>query len=110
MFDHVHAWHLYVIVLDTDKLRISRDEFIRLLAQENIGTGIHFTAAHRHTFYKKIFGAQARSLKNADFVSDRILSLPLYPGMTEEDVTDVIVAVQKIVKQNTKLKRVGAIA
>lgn len=110
LYDHIHAWHLYVIVLDTDKLKIDRDEFIRLLAEENIGTGLHFTAAHKHTYYKKIFAAQARSLKNADFVSDRILSLPLYPGMNEEDVTDVVVAVEKIVKQHTKLRRVGAIA
>lgn len=109
-YDHLHAWHLYVIVLDTDKLKITRDDFLKLMSEENIGTGLHFTAAHKHSYYKKIFKSQARTLKNADFVSDRILSLPLYPGMNEEDVTDVIVAVQKIVKKHTKLKRVGSIA
>lgn len=101
-YPHTHSWHLYVILVNTKKLALTRDEFIQKLSEQNIGSGIHFKAAHHHSFYKKIFSSQTKELPNADFVSNRILSLPLYPEMKEEDVEDVIAAVQKIVKNNSK--------
>ena len=91
-----HAWHLFIILLDIDKLTITRDQFIDLLKEENIGTGIHFISLHMHEFYKKTFGYKKEDYPNAAYVSDRIVSLPLYPGMTMKDLTDVINAVKKI--------------
>lgn len=91
-----HAWHLFIILLDIDKLTITRDQFIDLLKEENIGTGIHFISLHMHEFYKKTFGYKKEDYPNAAYVSDRILSLPLYPGMTMKDLTDVVNAVKKI--------------
>lgn len=97
-YDHLHAWHLYVVVLDSKKMKIGRDEFVRQMQQRNIGTGIHFTAVHDHSYYKNIFSGQRKDLPNANFVSRNIFSLPLYPGMTREDTEDVIAAVQDVVK------------
>lgn len=97
-----HANHLYIIILDTDKLKINRDEFIDYLKSENIGTGIHFISLHRHTYYKDRFKLKDEDLPNASYISDRITSLPFYPGMTNKDVQDVIKAVKKIVNHTKK--------
>ena len=92
-----HAWHLFVILLNLDKLSISRDEFMEALRQENIGTGIHFRSLHIQPFYARRYKLQREDLPNAAAVSDRLLSLPLYPKMTEQDILDVIEAVRKVV-------------
>lgn len=100
-YDHVHAWHLYVVALRTERLKIGRDQFIAELSARNIGTGVHFTAVHRLSHYRKIF-KDARDLPNASYVSDRIVSLPLYPGMKPSDVDDVIEAVRDVIRKSAK--------
>ena len=99
-----HAWHLFIILLDIDKLKITRDEFVDLMKQENIGTGIHFVSLHMHEYYKKTFGFKKGDYPNAAYVSDRIVSLPLYPKMTINDLMDVINAVKKIINYYKKDK------
>lgn len=108
-YDHVHAHHLYVVILEKDKLKIDRNEFIMKLQEANIGTGIHFTAVHRHPYYKNMFKSQEKSLKAAGLVSDGIFSLPLYPGMSEGDVNDAADAVIRLVKEHSK-KSLAAVA
>jgi dTDP-4-amino-4,6-dideoxygalactose transaminase/nucleoside-diphosphate-sugar epimerase len=93
-----HAWHLFVILLRLDRLSIDRDGFMEALRQENIGTGIHFRSLHIQPFYQKRFHLKREHLPNAAQVSDRLLSLPLYPKMTERDVLDVVEAVRKLVR------------
>lgn len=92
-----HASHLFIILLDIDKLSISRDEFIGLMKKENIGTGIHFTSLHTHKYYKERFKFAKENFPNAAYVSDRIVSLPLYPKMAANDLLDVVNATKKIV-------------
>jgi dTDP-4-amino-4,6-dideoxygalactose transaminase/nucleoside-diphosphate-sugar epimerase len=92
-----HAWHLFVILLRLDRLSIDRDGFLEGLRQEGIGTGIHFRSLHIQPFYRDTFGYARDDLPNAAAVSDRLLSLPMYPKMTERDVLDVIEAVRKLV-------------
>ena len=92
-----HARHLYTILLDFDRLKISRQEFMNSLKRENIGTGIHFTALHLHTFYQKEFGYKRGDFPNAEFISDRTVSLPLSSGLSQMDINDVINAVQKVI-------------
>jgi len=99
-YDCRHAWHLYIIKLRLEALRITRDEFIEELKKENIGTGIHFTAIHLHPFYANKFGFKRGDFPNAEYASDRIISLPLYPKMKDEDIDDVIEAIKKIVNAN----------
>ena len=93
-----HARHLYTILLDIDRLRIDRNRFIELLKAENIGAGIHYIALHLHSFYRKTFGYKRGDFPNAEYVSDRTVSLPLSPKMTDQDVEDVIRAVRKVVE------------
>jgi len=92
-----HARHLYTILLDLDRLGISRWEFIDALKEEKIGTGIHFIALHLHSFYQDRFGYKRGDFPNAEYISDRTVSLPLSSRLKQEDVFDVIKAVQKVI-------------
>ncbi len=89
---HRHSWHLYVIRLNKEGL--SRDAFMERLKRRNIGTGIHFLAAHTHAYYRNKPGPKA-DLPNSEWNSKRIMSIPLFPGMTPEDVTDVAEAIKE---------------
>lgn len=94
----LHAWHLFVILLRDGQLSIDRDGFMEALRRENIGTGVHFRSLHIQPFYMESLGMKRDDLPVSADVSDRLLSLPLYPAMTEQDVRDVIDAVQKLVQ------------
>jgi dTDP-4-amino-4,6-dideoxygalactose transaminase len=97
-----HAWHLYVIQLDIERLRIGRNEFIALLKQEGIGTSVHFIPLHLHPYYRDTFGYGPPDFPHASFVFERIVSLPIYPKMTEADVQRVIDTVSRLVRQHRR--------
>ena len=92
-----HARHLYTILLDLDQLRITRNEFVGLLQAENIGCGVHFLALHLHSYYRERYGWKPGDFPNAEFISERTVSLPLSAQLTEDDVNDVIAAVAKVI-------------
>jgi dTDP-4-amino-4,6-dideoxygalactose transaminase len=94
-----HVYHLYVLRLQLDRLSIDRAQFIDELRAYNIGTSVHFIPVHLHPFYQEQFGYQRGDLPRAEALYDQIVSLPLYPRMTEDDVYDVIQAVTGIVSQ-----------
>ena len=100
--DVYHARHLYVIQLDLDRLAIDRAEFIEALREENIGTSVHFIPIHLHPYYRERYGYARGDFPVAERTYDRIVSLPLYPKMTEEDVGDVIAAVKRVVAQHRR--------
>jgi dTDP-4-amino-4,6-dideoxygalactose transaminase len=91
-----HARHLYTVLLDTERLRVSRDEFATALRAENIGCGVHFVGVHLHDYYRTRFRFSPEDFPNATFVSQRTLSLPLSAGLTDQDVADVVQAVRKL--------------
>jgi dTDP-4-amino-4,6-dideoxygalactose transaminase len=96
--DTRHARHLYTLLLDIDRLRVGRDEIQHALHRQRIGTGIHYRAVHLHRYYQEAFGYQPGDLPNAAWISDRTLSLPLSPKLTDEDVADVVFAVRRTLK------------
>jgi dTDP-4-amino-4,6-dideoxygalactose transaminase len=95
-YPHKHAWHIYSPLIDIDALTLSRDQFMQELKDRNIGTGLHYTAVHEFSFYEKTYGYRPADFPEAHFVSDRILSLPLFPAMTDQDQDDVIEAVSDV--------------
>jgi dTDP-4-amino-4,6-dideoxygalactose transaminase len=97
-----HACHLYVITLDVDHLSVTRDQFMEMLKAENIGCGIHFISVHLQPYYQKRFGYRTEDYPNAAWLSDRILSLPLFPQMAETDVQDVSRAVHKVIARTRR--------
>ncbi|WP_346929319.1 DegT/DnrJ/EryC1/StrS aminotransferase family protein [Clostridium sp.] len=97
-----HSWHLYVVRLELDKLTIDRDKFIELMGEANIGTSVHFIPVHLMSYYRENYGYNEGDLPVAESYFDTILSLPLYPKMTDEDVQDVINAVTHIISSYHK--------
>jgi dTDP-4-amino-4,6-dideoxygalactose transaminase len=97
-----HAWHLYVIQLELERLTLDRRQFIQALREKNIGTSVHFTPLHLHPFYRRNFGYRPGDFANASSVYERIVSLPIYPNMTPADVDDVIAAVRSIVEAHRR--------
>jgi len=101
--DHVrHSWHLYVVQLDLERLIIDRGQFIEALRRENVGASVHFIPLHLHPYYRERYGFQRGDFPVAERAYERIVSLPLYPKMTEGDVEDVIEAVTKVVSKNRR--------
>jgi dTDP-4-amino-4,6-dideoxygalactose transaminase len=88
--------------LALERLKIDRAQFIEELRARNIGTSVHFIPVHLHPYYRERFGYRRGDLKHAEDLYDRIVSLPLYPGMTEDDVHDVIGAVRDVIAANRR--------
>jgi perosamine synthetase len=100
--DGEHAWHLYIIQLNLQRLRINRHEFIEALKSEHVGSSVHFIPLHLHPFYRDTFGYRPKDFPNSSSAFDAIVSLPIYPKMTEADVERVISAVRTICKQHRR--------
>lgn len=90
-----HARHLYTLLLDVDRLDLTRDEALDVLHREQIGTGVHYRALHLHPYYRETYGYEPGEFPNAEWISERTLSLPLSPKLTGDDVADVIEAVRR---------------
>ena len=90
-----HARHLYTLLLDLDRLSTGRDEIQMALHRQHIGTGVHYRAIHLHRYYRERFGYRADDIPNAAWISERTLSLPLSPKLSDRDVDDVILAVRR---------------
>jgi dTDP-4-amino-4,6-dideoxygalactose transaminase len=102
--DVEHAWHLYVIKLNLERLTIGRDRLIEELRAANIGTSVHFIPLHLHPFYKSL-GCRAHDYPNATGAFDRIISLPFYTRMSHKDIDDVMAAVRAVVQKYRCLPR-----
>jgi dTDP-4-amino-4,6-dideoxygalactose transaminase len=96
----LHARHLYTLMIDEKKCGISRDAFMNTLHKMNIGTGVHYLGVHLHPYYADNFGYKPEHFQNATWLSERTVSIPLSPGLTDNDVQDVIDAVTSVVSKN----------
>jgi dTDP-4-amino-4,6-dideoxygalactose transaminase len=91
----LHALHLYVVRIDAEGAGATRDEYQRALAEENIGTSIHFLPVHKLTFYRERFPDQP-ALPAAERGGDEVLSLPLSPKHSDDDIADAIAALRRV--------------
>ncbi len=94
-----HAWHLYVLRLNLQTLAIDRGRFVEELKARKIGTSVHFIPIHLHPYYREKYGFRPDDFPVAHQEYERLISLPLYPRMTDSDVDDVIGAVAEIIAQ-----------
>jgi len=90
------AWHLYPIRLEPAALRSDRAQFFRALRAENIGVNVHYIPVHLHPYYRERFGYRGGEFPLAEDAYSRLISLPMFHGMTERDAEDVIDAVRKV--------------
>ena len=96
--DHVKpAWHLYPIRLNQEKINAPRAEIFRALRAENIGVNVHYIPVHLHRYYHDRYGYRAGDFPVAENAYERLISIPMFHGMTDQDVEDVINAVHKVV-------------
>jgi len=97
-YSHKHSWHLFVVRLDIEKSKLSRNDFMEALKKRNIGTGIHFLAVHQQKYYQETMKIPSKMLPDTEWNSERICSLPLFPKMTVEDVDNVVDTIKDILK------------
>ncbi len=93
-WSHHHAWHLFIIRVDEASCGLNRDALMHKLNEQGIGTGLHFRAVHTQKYYRERFPGTV--LPNTTWNSERICSIPLFPDMTDGDVTRVISALKKL--------------
>ncbi len=94
--DTRHAYHLYTIAIDEAKTGICRDDFLSAMTAENIGVGVHYMSLPEHPYYQETFGWKPEAYPNAMRIGRQTVSLPLGPGMTNADVSDVIEGIRKV--------------
>lgn len=102
--DSRHGLHLYIILVDDTKTSVTRDQLITELHRRNIGTGVHYLGLNWHPFYQQEFGYKIGDFPNSDFISERTLSIPFSAKLTDQDVEDVIEALEDIFKAPGALK------
>ena len=94
-----HAYHLYVVCLNLSKLSVDRTKIFQALRTEGIGVNVHYIPVHLHPYYQRRFGTGPGLCPIAEDRYEEIITLPIYPKMTEDDVKDVIDAVTKVTNQ-----------
>ena len=99
--DVTHAWHLYPIWIQPQSA-IGRDQFIEEMKARKIGTSVHFIPIHYHPFYQQTLGCKQGDFPNTDRLYAGLLSLPLFPRMTDGDVSRVCDAVEEIIVSNRR--------
>ncbi len=92
-----HAYHLYVVRFDLSQLTVDRNMLFQALRAEGLGVNLHYIPVHLHPFYRQRFGTQPGLCPAAEAAYAEIMSLPIFPQMSDADVQDVITAVSKIV-------------
>jgi perosamine synthetase len=90
------AWHLYPVRFDLDQLKTDRGQIFRALRAENIGINVHYIPVHLHPYYRDQFGYQGGEYPLAESAYERLISLPMFHGMSDQDMQDVIHAVAKV--------------
>ena len=105
--DRNHIYHVYAIQLTNG---LDRSDFIRLMKEAGIGTSVHFIPLHRHPFYQRTYGYSTQEFPMAEELFEGLVSIPLYPKMSDRDVDDVIGAVRSIVLEHTAEQEVVALA
>jgi dTDP-4-amino-4,6-dideoxygalactose transaminase len=103
--DTTHARHLYTLMVDEERCGVSRDAFMQHLHAAKIGTGVHYIGIHLHPYYQEHFGFRAEDCPNATWISERTVSIPLSPKLTDADVADVIEAIRAVpMRRDAKIR------
>jgi perosamine synthetase len=100
--DRESSWHLYPVQLELEKLKINRAQLIEEFRKQNIGIGVHFMPVHQHLYYKDVFNLDDKDFPVSSAVFPRLMSLPIYPGMSEDNVNRVINVLIDLLNKNKK--------
>lgn len=97
-----NPYHLFMILLETERLKIGRDQVIHLLHQKGIGSAVHYIPIHFHPFYQRLLPEAKQHLPNATNIANRTLSLPLFPALTEAEQDYIIESLEFILNSHQK--------
>lgn len=97
--DTRHAYHLYTLIVDTASIGLTRDQVLDALTDLNIGVGVHYVALHTHPFYRRLLDHAPGDFPNANYISERTLSIPLSAKLSDDDVEDVVDAVRTVLER-----------
>ncbi len=100
--DIKHSWHLYILQLNLEKLKVDRDYIFRALREENIGVNVHYIPVHYHSYYQNRFGLKKGFLPKVEWLFPRLLTIPLFHKMNDDDVYDVINSLDKVLRYYRK--------
>lgn len=101
--NRIHSWHLFPIKLRLDRLDIDRNTFIQLLKSKGVGCSVHWRPLHLHPYYEKTFGWRSEDCPSATKVWERLVSLPIFPDMTEKEINHVVLVVKEICRKRSKI-------
>ncbi len=102
MPNRIHSWHLYVIRLKLDKLRINRSDCISELKRRGICTSVHWMPLHMHPYYREKYGYQPEDLPQTAGMYQEIISLPLFSDLTEQEVNYITNTLKEVIGRNLK--------
>jgi dTDP-4-amino-4,6-dideoxygalactose transaminase len=100
--DRETAWHLYPVKLNLTMLTMTRDECIKHLAASGIGTGVHFIPLYRHPYYQKNFDYHLKDFPNTEWIFERVISLPIYPDLSNNDTKKIIEVLLRLIEKHRK--------
>lgn len=100
--DRIHSWHLFSVRLQVEKLRIDRAQFIKELQQRGIGTSVHWLPLHMHPYYRETYGYTPQDFPVAAALYPELVTLPLYPDMTELEVAYVCDSIKQVLAENLR--------
>jgi perosamine synthetase len=107
--DRSTSWHLYVLRLQPRSMRLDRDSFVRLLNERGVGCSVHFIPLHLQPYYQNAYGYRAGDFPSAEQQYSACFSLPIFPGMTDEEIQHVIRAVRQTA-QKSRVVRISAVS
>lgn len=99
-YSYRHNWHLFTILINPEKTKLTRNEFIQAMKEKNIGLGLHYEPSHLFTYYREQFGFKEGDFPQAEKVGANIVSLPLFPDMIEKDQDRVVATMRDIFARN----------
>lgn len=101
-YECVHSRHIFPVLVDSDVLKIDRDGFMQKMKERNVGTALHYNAVHLFSAYSDRLGVSRGAYPEAELVSERIVSIPLFPAMSDDDVAYCIESIKEICKENAR--------
>jgi dTDP-4-amino-4,6-dideoxygalactose transaminase len=100
--NRIHGWHLFPLRLRLDKLNIDRNQFIEELKQAGVGCSVHWRPLHLHPYYQETYGLRAEDFPVATAVWERLISLPIFPGMRADEIDHVVTTIREICERHAR--------
>jgi perosamine synthetase len=100
--NRVHSWHLYAIRLQLERLKLERAQFIMALRQRGIGTSVHWLPLHMHPYYRQTYGYRPQDLPVACALYPQIVTLPIYPDLSDDDIEYVCRSIKEVIAANRR--------